>query len=91
LVLRPLRVNDGLGTTQPKHSGRRRTTTAVSRPDTPPLPRCFFDASLLFRCMDMLDVNRSDLEQGDPLLFREFARRVRVVPQQAGVLAGPRA
>jgi hypothetical protein len=41
-------------------------------PDTPPLPRYFFDASLLFRCMDMLDVDRSDLERDDPLLFREL-------------------
>ncbi len=39
--------------------------------DTPP-PRYFFDASLLFRCMDLLEVDRSDLERDDPLLFREL-------------------
>ena len=35
-------------------------------------PRYFFDASLLFRRMDLLDVDRSDRERNDPLLFREL-------------------
>jgi hypothetical protein len=40
--------------------------------ETPAPPRYFFDASLLFRCMDILQVDRSDLARDDPLLFREF-------------------
>ena len=35
-------------------------------------PRYFFDASLLFRCMDMLQFDRSGLARDDPLLFREL-------------------
>ena len=31
-----------------------------------------FDASLLFRCMDRLQIDRSDLANADPLLFREL-------------------
>jgi len=50
-------------------------TASAERPcrglDTPPR-RYFFDASLLFRCMDLLEVDRSDLERDDPLLFREL-------------------
>ncbi len=40
--------------------------------DAPLPPRYFFDASLLLRCMDLLEVDRSDLERDDPLLFREL-------------------
>jgi hypothetical protein len=36
------------------------------------LPRYFYDASLLRRCMDMLQVDQSDLARDDPLLFREL-------------------
>jgi hypothetical protein len=31
-----------------------------------------FDTSLLFRCMDMLQIDRKELAKDDPLLFREF-------------------
>jgi hypothetical protein len=36
------------------------------------LPRCFFDASLLFRFMDMLQIDRRQLAKDEPLLFREL-------------------
>jgi hypothetical protein len=35
-------------------------------------PDYFFEASLLFRCMDMLQIDRNELAKDDPLLFREF-------------------
>ena len=35
-------------------------------------PRYFFDASLLFRCMDSLQIDRRDLARDDPLLFHEL-------------------
>ena len=34
--------------------------------------RRFFDASLLFRCLDMLRIDRSNLAMQDPRLFREL-------------------
>ena len=34
--------------------------------------RCYYDASLLFRCMDMLQIDCGKLRQDDPLLFREL-------------------
>jgi len=37
-----------------------------------PLPRYYFDASLLFRCMDRLQIDRRELAADDPLLFREL-------------------
>lgn len=40
--------------------------------ETPGLSRHCFDASLLFRCMERLQVDQSDLAQDDPLLFREL-------------------
>ena len=40
--------------------------------ETPAPPCYFFDSSLLFRCMDMLQVDRSNLARNDPLLFREL-------------------
>jgi hypothetical protein len=33
---------------------------------------CNFDASLLFRCMDMLQIDRSKLTRDEPLLYREL-------------------
>jgi hypothetical protein len=33
---------------------------------------CYFDASLLFRCMDMLQIDRSKLMRDEPLLYREL-------------------
>lgn len=35
-------------------------------------PRYYFDASLLFRCMDLLHIDRREFAQDDPLLFREL-------------------
>ena len=40
--------------------------------EAPAPPRCFFDASLLFRCMDMLRIDRRQLAGDDPLLFCEL-------------------
>lgn len=51
---------------------------AAERPQTsngfesPARPRYFFGASLLFRCMDVLQVDRSDLARDDPLLLHEL-------------------
>lgn len=38
-------------------------------------PRYFYDASLLFHCMDLLQIDRASLAKEDPLLFREFQGR----------------
>jgi hypothetical protein len=35
-------------------------------------PRQFLDSSLLFGCMDLLQIDRSALASDDPLLFREL-------------------
>lgn len=40
--------------------------------DLPPPPRYFFDASPLFRRMDMLQIDRNEFAKEDPLLFREL-------------------
>ncbi len=40
--------------------------------EPPAPPRCFFDASLLFRCMEMLEIDRGELAKDDPLLFHEL-------------------
>jgi hypothetical protein len=40
--------------------------------ETSAVPRHFFDASLLFRCMEMLQVDQRALASDDPLLFREL-------------------
>ena len=49
-----------------------RTSQAIDDVDAPAPARRFFDASLLFRCLDMLEVDRSELAGHDPLLFREL-------------------
>jgi len=36
------------------------------------LPRCFYDASLLFRRMALNQVDRTEVEENDPLLFFEL-------------------
>ena len=36
------------------------------------LPRCFYDASLLFRRMALNQVDRAEVEENDPLLFFEL-------------------
>jgi hypothetical protein len=38
--------------------------------ETPAPPH--FDANLLLRCMDMLQIDRSELAKDDPVLFREL-------------------
>ena len=45
---------------------------AGSSGDVPDLPRHFYDASLLFRRMAALQVDRDELASNDPLLFREL-------------------
>lgn len=50
---------------------RSRTSGAV---EMAPPPR-HFDAMLLFRCMDVLHINRRELARTDPLLFRELQDR----------------
>lgn len=40
--------------------------------ETSAIPRYLFDASLLFRCMDRLQIDRGVLAKDDPLLFREL-------------------
>jgi hypothetical protein len=40
--------------------------------ETPEPPGRSFDAVPLFRCMDMLQIDRIELATDDPLLFREF-------------------
>ncbi len=42
------------------------------RLDMPALPRAFVDGSLLFRHMSLLRIDRGELAQEDPLLFREL-------------------
>ncbi len=49
-----------------------RTSQAFGGFEVPAPPRYFFDASLLFRCMDMLWIDRSKLASDDPLLFHEL-------------------
>jgi hypothetical protein len=39
---------------------------------TPELPSYVYDGSLLFHCMELLQIDRGDLAYNDPLLFREL-------------------
>ncbi len=39
------------------------------------IPRCFYDSSLLFRCMALLQIDRDELATSDPLLFYELQGR----------------
>ncbi len=59
---------------------RRRADAAAPAPvpaaiDEPPPAACLYDGSLLFRCMDMLQIDRDALASEDPLLFRELQGR----------------
>ena len=67
---------------------RKRVAGPASRPDapraigaapavraTPVSPYNIINGGLLFRCMDMLAIDRSELAQDDPLLFRELQGR----------------
>lgn len=46
--------------------------TGGEKRDDLALPRNYYDASLLFRCMDLLQIDREALAKEDPLLFREL-------------------
>jgi hypothetical protein len=48
-------------------------STAIDEPAPP--AACLYDSSLLFRCMDMLQIDRDELASDDPLLFRELQGR----------------
>lgn len=50
-------------------------TADTTRSETSELPRQFYDSSLLFRCMAMLQVDQRDIAAEDPLLFRELQGR----------------
>ena len=50
-------------------------TADSNRDETAELPRQLYDSSLLFSCMDVLQVDRHDLAAEDPLLFRELQGR----------------
>ncbi len=50
-------------------------TADSTRGETSELPRQFYDSSLLFRCMAMLQVDQRDIAAEDPLLFRELQGR----------------
>jgi len=52
-----------------------RVTTDSNRLEISELPRHVYDAGLLFRCMNMLQVEKCDLAADDPLLFRELQGR----------------
>ncbi|MGO9702173.1 MAG: hypothetical protein ACLPX7_23255 [Xanthobacteraceae bacterium] len=54
---------------------RTLVTADSNRGETAELPRQFYDASLLFSCMDMLQVDQRALAADDPLLFRELQGR----------------
>jgi hypothetical protein len=48
---------------------------APAAPEMPASGQNIFNSSLLFRCMDMLAIDRHALAQEDPLLFRELRGR----------------
>jgi hypothetical protein len=60
---------------------RRRATAAALAPmptaieEPAPPAACLYDGSLLFRCMEMLQIDRDELASDDPLLFRELQGR----------------
>ena len=68
----PARENHTSVSTDPQQRRNRDERQTSSGFEMQELPRQFFDASLLFRCMDMLQVDQSELASDDPLLFREL-------------------
>jgi hypothetical protein len=46
------------------------------------VPRCVFDADLLFRCMELLGIEQRALAVDDPLLFRELQGRCCLCPSK---------
>jgi len=65
--------------TRPTGERNARYDGKVMLPDSPPCgfqhpdpPQRFFDVSLLFRRMKMLQIGRKQLADDDPLLFREL-------------------
>lgn len=63
-------------TRSPSEQGIRGAATGAAQshrsPQASAPPRYCFDASLLFRCMDMLRIDRRRLAGDDPLLFCEL-------------------
>jgi hypothetical protein len=52
-----------------------RTPPESADHDAPATAGYFFDGGLLFHCMDKLQIDRSELDRDDPLLFRELQGR----------------
>ena len=59
--------------------------------EAPDLPRYSYDASLLFRRMAALQIDRDELASDDPLLFRELQANMHIVSQQGTLCVGSRA
>lgn len=53
-------------------AARGRPDAMMSAVEVPDLARCCYDASLLFRRMERLQIDRDELAKDDPLLFREL-------------------
>jgi hypothetical protein len=52
-----------------------RAAPACAACEVPERAGYFFNGGLLFRCMDMLAIDRNELAKDDPLLFRELQGR----------------
>src|SRR5579863_8413140 len=61
---------------------RKPAVVSVNVAEALELPRHFYDASLLFRCMDMFQVDQRELATDDPLLFRELQGRCSLCPHK---------
>ena len=61
---------------------RKPAVVSVNAAEALELPRHFYDASLLFRCMDMFQVDQRELATDDPLLFRELQGRCSLCPHK---------
>jgi len=57
------------------HPDHESTAADLKLGEAGELPRQFYDSSLLFSCMNMLQIDRRDLAADDPLLFRELQGR----------------
>ena len=75
-ILQLYRKYRGVATARPRSEQNipavERAAQVSSGFESPAPSRYFFDASLLFHCMDMLQVDRRELARDDPLLFREL-------------------
>ena len=61
---------------------RKSAVVSVNAAEALELPRHFYDASLLFRCMDMFQVDQRELATDDPLLFHELQGRCSLCPHK---------